>query len=94
VRSHAIEQNPSGLAGFELHGAGLELGLANLSSLPSLKEALEGPERAILVRALELCEGNRTRAAEMLEINRSTLFHKMRKYDLLERNFRPARGVT
>jgi DNA-binding NtrC family response regulator len=60
----------------------LVAGLAHLEHLPTLKVALEGPERAILVRALELCHGHRLEAAEMLGINRSTLFNKMRKYDL------------
>ena len=60
----------------------LVAGLAHLEHLPTLKVALEGPERAILVRALELCDGHRLEAAAMLGINRSTLFNKMRKYDL------------
>jgi len=68
----------------------LEVGLEWLSGatrLPSLREALEEPERRILVRALELAGGRRDHAAEMLDINRSTLFNKMRKYGLLERSF-------
>ena len=60
-------------------------GLESLERLPPLKEALEGPERRILERALELCGGNRKKTAEMLAVNRSTLFNKMRKYGLLER---------
>jgi len=63
--------------------------LAAATRLPSLREALEEPERRILVRALELAGGRRDRAAEMLDINRSTLFNKMRKYGLLERSFGP-----
>ena len=65
----------------------LLLGLENLTSLPPLKEALEGPERQLLVRALELTGGNRTDAAGMLGINRTTLFNKMRKYGLMELTF-------
>jgi len=49
-----------------------------------LKKALEGPERQIIVRALELNDGNRSKTAELLEINRTTLFNKMKKYDLLD----------
>ena len=48
-----------------------------------LKEALEGPERRIIVRALEACSWERRRAAEALAIDRTTLFKKMRKYGLL-----------
>jgi len=49
-----------------------------------LKKALEEPERSIILRTLELTRGNRTDTARMLEINRTTLFNKMRKYDLLD----------
>ncbi len=47
-----------------------------------LKEALAGPERRILQRALAHCGGNREQAAKVLGINRSTLFHKLRKYGI------------
>ena len=43
-----------------------------------LAEALKGPEREILVRALEANGWNRQRTAEQLEINRTTLYKKMR----------------
>ncbi len=49
-----------------------------------LKKALEIPERRIILRTLEFTRGNRTHTARMLEINRTTLFNKMRKYDLLD----------
>jgi len=48
-----------------------------------LKEALEGPERAILIRALQICDWSRNETADALEISRSTLYHKMKKYHLL-----------
>ncbi len=65
------------------HPESLLAGLSHLQTLPTLRDALEEPEKAILNRALELCSGNRNEAAAMLDINRSTLFNKMRKYDLL-----------
>jgi DNA-binding NtrC family response regulator len=52
--------------------------------LLTLKRALEGPEQRIIERALELNGGNRKRTAELLGVNRTTLFNKMRKYDLLD----------
>jgi two-component system response regulator AtoC len=52
------------------------------AGLLPLKEALEGPEREIIERALRVTRWNRRKTAEMLQINRSTLFKKMRKYDL------------
>ena len=47
-----------------------------------LKLALEGPEKTCIERALQHCGGNREKAAKMLDINRSTLFHKLRKYGI------------
>jgi DNA-binding NtrC family response regulator len=51
--------------------------------LGPLKRALEIPERALIVRALRHHAGHRAEAAATLGINRTTLFNKMRKYDLL-----------
>ncbi len=44
-----------------------------------LKQALIEPEKQIIEHALAWCDGNRERAAAMLGINRSTLFHKLKK---------------
>lgn len=44
-----------------------------------LKELLAEPERAILLQALEACDGNRARAAKMLGIHRATFFAKMKR---------------
>ena len=51
--------------------------------IESLKKALEGPEKRIIKRVLELHSGNRNSTAKALGINRTTLFNKMKKYDLL-----------
>ncbi|MFM1871806.1 MAG: hypothetical protein RL398_1228 [Planctomycetota bacterium] len=58
------------------------LGPADADPVLPLKEALVGPERRILEHALARCDGNRERAAKALGINRSTLFHKLRKYGI------------
>lgn len=50
-----------------------------------LKVALEAPERRIIERALERNDGNRQKTAQMLDVNRATLFNKMKKYGLLDR---------
>ena len=50
-----------------------------------LKKALEDPERRIIEHALRTHDGNRQETAKALDINRTTLFNKMRKYDLLEK---------
>ena len=66
--------------------SGLQV-LSGLADLPTLKEALAAPERAILVRALELARGSRKDAADSLGINRTTLFNKMKKYALMDLSF-------
>jgi DNA-binding NtrC family response regulator len=60
---------------------------SEVAPLPSgppgpLKEALAGPEKRIIEQALAHCGGNREQAAKLLAINRSTLFHKLRKFGI------------
>lgn len=47
-----------------------------------LKQALIEPEKRIIEQALAYCDGNRERAATLLGINRSTLFHKLKKLSI------------
>ena len=67
------------------HPPRLSLGIAGLTEITSLREALEVPEQRIIEHILAQCGGRRKEAAERLGINRATLFNKMRKYDLLEK---------
>jgi DNA-binding NtrC family response regulator len=50
-----------------------------------LHDALEPYEKEIIQRALEFYGGSRKKASEALQINRTTLFKKMRKHSLLGR---------
>lgn len=50
-----------------------------------LKSHLEDPERRYIETALRRFAGNRQETAKALDINRTTLFNKMRKYGLLEK---------
>ena len=52
--------------------------------LRPLKEALEGPEREIIARTLEAFGGSRQETAKALDINRTTLYKRMKKYGLLD----------
>jgi DNA-binding NtrC family response regulator len=47
-----------------------------------LKDALEKPEKEIIERALRANNWNRQLTADLLEINRTTLYKKMKKYGL------------
>jgi len=48
----------------------------------SLGEALEDPEKHIIITTLKDQSWNRKRTAEVLQITRATLYNKMRKYDI------------
>ncbi|MCG6155448.1 sigma-54-dependent transcriptional regulator [Rubinisphaera margarita] len=48
----------------------------------SLKSALANPERQILIEALEANGWNRQQTATMLGVNRTTLYKKMKKFDI------------
>jgi len=48
----------------------------------SLKQALAGPEKAIIVAALKANEWNRKNTADALQVNRTTLYKKMKRYGL------------
>ena len=52
--------------------------------LQPLRVALDEAERTIILRALESHGWNRQATAAALDINRTTLFHKMKKLDLLQ----------
>ncbi len=50
----------------------------------TLKDALEGPERQIILEVLQANEWNRNVTAEVLGINRTTLYKKMKRLGLEE----------
>lgn len=48
----------------------------------SLKTALKQPERQLIIQALEANGWNRQKTARLLGINRTTLYKKMKRYDI------------
>ncbi|MFB3891622.1 MAG: sigma-54-dependent transcriptional regulator [Phycisphaerae bacterium] len=66
----------AGVPAYTLDGHGGKLSLA---------EALAGPERQIILSALEANKGSRNLAAAQLGINRCTLYKKMKRYGLLDK---------
>jgi transcriptional regulator PpsR len=71
---------PSSDLGAALAGLSRELGRSSLKSLVSRTVALV--ERRLLSDALELTEGNRTAAAQLLGLSRQGLYTKMARHDL------------
>jgi DNA-binding NtrC family response regulator len=63
---------------------GPELSLTSVSewSPMPLKEALEEPEKQIILAALRANEWNRQATSDVLKINRTTLYKKMKQYGL------------
>jgi DNA-binding NtrC family response regulator len=58
------------------HGHTAALTTFTGDTVPTLDEL----ERAHILRVLELCEGQKTKAAQLLGINRTTLWKKLRQY--------------
>jgi len=56
--------------------------LPPVETITSLREALQGPEKRILEAALKANHFNRQRTAKQLDINRTTLYKKMKRYGL------------
>jgi transcriptional regulator of acetoin/glycerol metabolism len=67
----------------ELEPARLREALA--PSDPVEPDTLDAAERRHIALTLRYTGGNRRRAAQLLGISRSTLLHKVRKYDLDQR---------
>jgi len=57
-------------------------GLGGNGSILPLKQALEKPEKEMILRALRTFHGGRQVAAEALGINRTTLYKKMKRYGI------------
>ena len=67
------------LGGASTAASGISIG--DVSS-KTLKEALEGPERQIILACLRANNWNRAATAEALDINRTTLYKKMKRLGL------------
>jgi DNA-binding NtrC family response regulator len=74
----AIEDLPESLR----RGATMPAALEARAGGANLKAALANPERQIILDALENNGWNRQNTAEMLGINRTTLYKKMKKYGI------------
>ena len=66
-----------------MRGGGLSPRSQSPVNIRPLKEALEEPEKRIIIQALQALNWNRQETARVLDINRTTLYKKMKKYGLL-----------
>jgi transcriptional regulator with PAS, ATPase and Fis domain len=80
--SIGLNDLPSHIANGVRRTGSLATGLETPARRRSLKEALEEPERAIIVQTLREFGGNRNETADALGINRTTLYKKMKKLGL------------
>ena len=63
------------------HQAG-ETVISDEKNIEGLSSVTDRAERDIIVQALEKCGGDRSRTAKMLGIPRSTLYYKLKKFDI------------
>ena len=76
-----VEDLPESLGGPRVDTRGSGDVVLKLSPMP-LRDALEEPERQIILAALDRNAWNRNATADELAINRTTLYKKIRKYGL------------
>jgi DNA-binding NtrC family response regulator len=78
-----VDDLPEVIADLPGHRAQMSHGGAELGDHPQpLEAALEGPERLIIEKALKRNNWSRQATAAELDVNRTTLYKKMRKYRL------------
>ena len=63
------------------HQAG-ETVISDEKNIEGLSSVTDRAERDIIVQALEKCGGDRSRTAKILGIPRSTLYYKLKKFDI------------
>jgi DNA-binding NtrC family response regulator len=79
---HQIEKAVIMSDGAKILAADLDLGSGTESRMRTETLNLEQHEKMLIVRAIKKSEGNLSRAASALGINRSTLYEKIKKYEI------------
>ncbi len=77
-RSGHLTQEPSAVAVLQAENPGAPA----VVSVPAAGVDLQALERALILFALDISGGNRTRAARFLGLTRSALCYRIRKYGL------------
>jgi DNA-binding NtrC family response regulator len=84
-RAVLLSRGPEiGLEDLPLHLAAGQPASVQPTAGKALKDAMEAPERAIILEVLELNNWNRNATADALGINRTTLYKKMKRLGLME----------
>jgi DNA-binding NtrC family response regulator len=78
----AAHGRPNGPQAGDSNGHGSQRIAPPMIAGQSLREALEGPERTIILEALRQHDWNRAATADTLQINRTTLYKKMKRLGL------------
>jgi DNA-binding NtrC family response regulator len=78
---HVIDNSTGQLLPPHARGAGANAAWA-VDGSHSLREALEEPERQIILAVLEANDWNRQKTADQLQVNRTTLYKKIKQYDI------------
>ena len=60
--------------------------LDNVTGSVSLKDVLREPEKLHILRVMKEVGGNKNEAARKLGVNRTTLYNKLKKYNLLDQS--------
>jgi two-component system, NtrC family, response regulator AtoC len=81
--NHTIQPQhlPADISQHAAHAAAEVTAVAdtNMLSIPRTTEAME---RRLILQALESCQGNKTKAAKLLEISERSLWNKLNQYEL------------
>jgi len=84
LAQQVIDNSTGKLLPAHLQGsANPEVNWSSDNPLP-LRKALEDPEKRIILAALQANDWNRQKTADQLEVNRTTLYKKIKQYDLEE----------
>jgi DNA-binding NtrC family response regulator len=84
-RAVLLSRGPEiGLEDLPIHLAAGQPASVQASAGKALKDAMEAPERSIILQMLELNNWNRNATADALGINRTTLYKKMKRLGLME----------
>jgi two-component system, NtrC family, response regulator AtoC len=82
ITAEDVQRELKGSAGVSVSVSVAQTSASLVSEVVALEVEVRNAERRALSRALDRAEGNKSLAARMLEVNRGTLYKKLREYGL------------